>query len=444
MVDPNKLAVIDEAAAKMQWRCKVDRHRAEIPTIDGIPATSWIPAMVAAQATDGSEPDGVILICGKDIVPEPVRWLWGGWLALGKLAILAGAPGTGKTTCALSMAATVTTGGLWPDESKSPLGDVLIWSGEDDPSDTLLPRLIAAGADTSRVHFVSAIREHGDERAFDPSKDTPALMEAARKLPELRFILLDPIANAVAGDSHNNTEVRRALKPLVDFATQADAALLGITHFAKGGGGQDPTQRVIGSVAFSAVARVVLVCAKTKDEQGNDGRVLARSKSNIGPDDGGFAYTLEQKEALPGIWTAHTVWGEAAIGSARDLLAESNEGDEHKGPLEEAKNFLMQYLATGTTSAKTIQADAKEAGISPATLRRASNTLGIIKRKGGMNSGWYWSLPNHEDAHLPAEDVEDGPIKKPSIFGTFGKPANTFGEHNVSSNRLDDEDGEVF
>lgn len=163
--------------------------------------------MVTAQALVGSEPDGVILLCGKDIVPEPVRWLWDGWLALGKLAILAGAPGTGKTTCALSMAATITIGGRWPDNGKSPLGDVLIWSGEDDPSDTLMPRLIASGVDRSRVHFIHAMRERGEERSFDPSKDTAALMEAARKLPELRFILLDPVANAVAGDSHNNTEV---------------------------------------------------------------------------------------------------------------------------------------------------------------------------------------------------------------------------------------------
>jgi putative DNA primase/helicase len=76
------------------------------------------------------------------------------------------------------MAATVTTGGQWPDNSRSPIGDVLIWSGEDDPSDTLMPRLIAAGADRSRVHFIHAVREHGEERSFDPSKDTLSLMDS--------------------------------------------------------------------------------------------------------------------------------------------------------------------------------------------------------------------------------------------------------------------------
>ena len=418
MIDPRKLALIDAASA-----------------------TKYQPPL---RTVEGEKPDGVIILCGKDIVPEPVRWLWNGWLALGKLAILAGAPGTGKTTCALSMAATVTTGGQWPDNSNSPIGDVLIWSGEDDPSDTLMPRLIAAGADRSRVHFIHAVREHGEERSFDPSKDTLSLMDAALKLPELRFILLDPVANAVAGDSHNNTEVRRALQPLVDFAVQAGASLLGITHFSKGGAGQDPTQRVIGSVAFSAVARVVLVCAKTKDEEGNDRRILARSKSNIGPDDGGFTYTLEQKEALPGIWTSHTVWGKVVIGNARDLLSESDDQGVNKAPLDEATEFLLQCLSAGSTPANTVQAEAKEASISLATLRRASYKLGVLKKKGGMNAGWYWSLPNIEGAHIATEDVEDTPFKKPSTFSTFGKEESPFVKHVSSSRHQDDDDAEVF
>src|SRR6476469_8713390 len=99
--------------------------------------------------------DGVVLTNGADLTPQPVSWLWRYWLALGKLHILAGAPGQGKTTIAIDMAATVTSGGRWPDGSRCDAGHVLIWSGEDDPADTLLPRLIAAGADKSRIHFVS-------------------------------------------------------------------------------------------------------------------------------------------------------------------------------------------------------------------------------------------------------------------------------------------------
>lgn len=259
--------------------------------------------LAGAEHRRPPQADGVQLVRGDVLKPEPVRWLWDGWLALGKLAILAGAPGTGKTTIALSIAAAVSSGGLLPDGTRCPVGDVLIWSGEDDPADTLTPRLHAAGADLTRVHFVVDVLEKGQHRPFDPASDTPDLLAAARNLPNLRCIILDPVVSAVAGDSHKNTEVRRGLQPLVDFANATGAALVGITHFSKGGQGQDPAQRVTGSIAFTAVARVVLVVAKVHDAEGSERRILARSKSNIGPDEGGFCYTLEQVEALPGIWT---------------------------------------------------------------------------------------------------------------------------------------------
>ena len=118
--------------------------------------------------------DGVVLLCGSDLKPEPVQWLWKDWLALGKLHLLAGAPGQGKTTIAIAFAATVTSGGRWPDGSRCPPGNVLVWSGEDDPSDTLLPRLMAAGGDRSRVYFVDSTRIDGELQSFDPARDMKA------------------------------------------------------------------------------------------------------------------------------------------------------------------------------------------------------------------------------------------------------------------------------
>ncbi len=119
----------------------------------------WIAEIDADMQENGAlsplpplrtELDGVVLKCAADFMPSPVRGLWQYWLALGKLHILAGAPGQGKPTLALGMAATVTIGGRWPDGSPSTAGNVLIWSGEDDPADTLLPRLLAAGADRAK------------------------------------------------------------------------------------------------------------------------------------------------------------------------------------------------------------------------------------------------------------------------------------------------------
>lgn len=347
-------------------------------------------------ALDAQINDRVVLVKGSDLRPQPVRWLWQYWLALGKLHILAGAPGQGKTTIALAMAATVTIGGHWPDGSRCAPGNVLIWSGEDDPEDTLLPRLLAAGADDGRCHFIKGAMRDGEVVPFDPARDLQQLREEIDRIGGVRLLIVDPVVSAVTGDSHNNAEVRRALQPLVDLAAACDCAVLGITHFAKGGQGNDPAQRVVGSVAFTAVARVVLVAARVKGEAGEDKRILARAKSNIGPDDGGFEYHLEQTEPLPGIHASHIAWGKAVEGSARELLTdpapEDGDAEEAATAKDTAQEFLMQLLADGPTPTKTVQAEAKEAGISWATVRRASDALGVKKRK--SEGGWYWSLSN--------------------------------------------------
>ena len=198
------------------------------------------------------KPNGVVLTCGTELTPEPVQWLWQNWLALGKFHLLAGAPGQGKTTIAMSLAATVTIGGRWPDGTRGAAGNVLIWSGEDDPADTLLPRLLAAGADRARCFFISGARVDGEVQPFDPATDMGRLLEAVEQIGGIKMLVVDPVVSAVTGDSHKNTEVRRALQPLVDLAAACQCALLGITHFSKGGQGSDPSQRVIGSVAFTA------------------------------------------------------------------------------------------------------------------------------------------------------------------------------------------------
>jgi putative DNA primase/helicase len=210
-------------------------------------------------------------------------------------------------------------------------------------------------------------------------------------------MMFDPIVNAVAGDGHSNTEVRRSLQPLVDFASKIGTSLIGITHFSKGGQGSDPTKRVMGSVAFTAVARVVMVAAKNKDDDGNERRVFARSKSNIGPDDGGFEYIIEQVEALQGIWASRVVWGNFLTGSAKSLLAEHDE-DDRRGLVADAEDFLRHCLKDGLTPTNTIKSEALNAGISWATVRRASEQMKVLKRKGGMNQGWYWKLQSSEDA----------------------------------------------
>lgn len=347
--------------------------------------------------SDGNQT--VELIRGSDITPEPVTWLWPGWLAAGKMHVLGGAPGTGKTTISMALAAAVTTGGHWPDGTRSPVGNVVIWSGEDDPADTLVPRLILSGASMDRIYFVADVREGNERRAFDPARDMEPLQHKLTEIGDVRLLVVDPIVSAITGDSHKNAEVRRALQPLVDLAAGMRCAFVGITHFSKGTGGRDPVERITGSLAFGALARVVLVAAKHQkdDEDGHTRRIFLRAKSNIGPDDGGVEYELQQNELTdhPGLCSSSVVWGELLEGPARELLeeADATSSNSDSGALSDAKDFLASVLADGPVPVTTIRRDAENAGHSWATIRRARAALGISSSKTGMQGGWEWALP---------------------------------------------------
>jgi len=374
-----------------------------------------------------TEKTGVELICAIDVEPEPIHWLWNNWLAAGKFHILAGAPGTGKTTIGLSLAATITLGGQWPDGTQCEPGNVLIWSGEDDPKDTLLPRLLAHGADRNRVYFVSDVFEHNKPRAFDPSRDMPRLYEKAAQIGEVRLIIIDPVVNVISGDSHKNGEVRRDLQPLVELGGKLNAVVLGISHFNKGTLARDPLERVTGSVAFGALARVVLATAKISDENGNPKRILVRAKSNNGPDGGGYYYQIEQIELAnyEGLFSSKVIWGDQVEGSSQELLTDINDlgtvGD--CSALSEAIDFLRILLAEGAVTRKEIDDRAKELGIRSITLRRAKAFLKVetIHEGYGKGSVWKWSLPSSKLLKL----VKDDHLLKPSLNRTCQNNAFT-------------------
>ena len=397
----------------------IAEHNAMASVLDDRERGPIFPELPDSPDISGLGPrDKVILTCGTDLTPEPYRWLWQYWLAMGKLHILAGAPGQGKTTIALAMAATITIGGRWPDGSRCAPGNVLIWSGEDDPADTLVPRLMAAGADRARCYFIEGARRGGEVVPFDPARDLGQLLEAIEKIGGISLLVIDPVVSAVTGDSHKNTEVRRALQPLVDLAAKCDCAVLGITHFAKGGQGTDPAQRVVGSVAFTAVARVVMVAAKVKgDEEGQDTRILARSKSNIGPDDGGFQYHLEQSEPIPGIHASHIAWGKAVEGTARELLTDPDDGpqDDASDAVELLRAELDSVLWTNSEDASR---PLKAAGFSKKQIWAASKKVGVERKKDGMKGGWMWRLRDATEVAFrmvsPEDSAEDS---EGSYFG---------------------------
>jgi putative DNA primase/helicase len=236
------------------------------------------------------------------------------------------------------------------------------------------------------------------------------------------MLVIDPVVSAVAADSHKNTEVRRALQPLVDLAARVGCALVGISHLSKGTTGRDPSERVTGSIAFSALARVVLLAAKRENpEPGEAPRLLVRSKSNIGDDSGGVGYDLEQVEAAPGVFASRVLWAGAIDGNARELLAQAEaapDAGEPDGALGDAAGFLRALLSDGPVPSKQVRADADGAGHSWATIRRAAAKLGVEARKEGGHFArggkqqWVWALPA-EDAH---ETPKMPTFKKVSTF----------------------------
>lgn len=348
------------------------------------------------------------LIDASTIKPEPVRWLWPGWLARGKLHVIAGAPGTGKTTAALSWCASITRGAAFPDGTKPDKpGRVLIWSGEDDPADTLVPRLQAAGADLARVQFVGEVSEDGKRFAFDPARDVQTLAAALANNDGIELIVIDPLVSAVAGDSHKNAEVRRGLQPLVDLSQRVGAALLGVTHYTKGTQGRDPLERVTGSIAFGALARLVFgtVRQKAEDDGAPPRYLLARVKSNIGVDGGGFAYGFEQADNGDGVITNRIAWGEGVAGTARVLMAEAEaEPDDEEG--RDTTSFLRDLLSAGAVPSKDVFREAEGAGYSRDQMKRAKRKLKAIGKKHGMGGGWTWQLPDHEASEVVTEGSE--------------------------------------
>lgn len=362
---------------------------------------------------DHQEPDqpatsasmGLISTCLADVQAEPILWLWDQRLACGKLSIITGNPGLGKSQITASLAAVVSTGGKWPvTRDQAPQGSVIILSAEDDPKDTIRPRMEAAGADLSRVHLISAIKiatERGEPstRGFDISRDIDRLRLRMAELGDVRLVIIDPISAYMGkADSHNNTEVRAVLAPLQEAAQQFGAAILAVSHLNKSQG-QDALLKTQGSVGFVAAARAVWGVAKDKDNPSR--RLFMPLKNNLGTDETGLAYSIEEyhlegteTDDRPRIKTSRVLWENALITqSAEEVFGTMPE--EERTAVDEAADFLRDLLKFGPVVVKDVEFAGKKAGHTMITIRRAKAKIGIkpSKRTGGSGE-WQWSLPD--------------------------------------------------
>lgn len=331
----------------------------------------------------------VTLLRASTVTPKPIKWLWDGWLAQGKLHLYAGPGGVGKTTVCLGIAATISSGGTFPDGSVCKPMNVVIWSGEDGIEDILVPRLIKAGANLNRVHFVESVTTKRGKRCFDPSKDLPHLSAKLEKMDDVGLLSVDSVADTITGDGASNNQVRRALAPLVELSTRINCATVGIGHFNKKIGA-GAIHRILDSAAFVNVPRLVWVSFQEKD----NGCLLLRAKSNIGPNGDGFRYNIHKGNLAnyPDISATSALWGEAVTGTADEWLerAELPDGEDEKHTmLERAKDWLDGLMREhGPMRQADIERLAVEQNISSATLRRAKKALNLSSSF--KDRTWYW------------------------------------------------------
>lgn len=353
--------------------------------------------------------------CLVDIDAEPIRWLWMNRFALGKLGLVAGAPGLGKSQLMCAMAAAVTTAGTWLDGTTAPLGSVILVSCEDDAADTIRPRLEAAGADLSRVHLFdwalcrtkTGVRE---QKHFDVKNDGPALKELIDHVGDVRLIIIDPITAYMGrADSHKATDVRGALIPLQTLAAETGTAIILVSHLNKNEANSAAMDRVMGSGAYVAVCRSAWLVATDPDDETKRRRILTPLKNNLGDDQTGFAFTIEGAQLPNGITTSNVVFDPNPVHVAADDLLHRTKAATGKAPpreREKACRFLRQELADGPKPTNDIDEAANAAGITHDTLKQARKELKVeaIKNKGN-NGGWSLHMP--EQLIEEAEEAEE-------------------------------------
>ena len=356
-------------------------------TATSSPTSSVAPDVVSRDPTP-------VTVRLSDVQPELLRWLWPGRIALGKLTLLCGDPGLGKSFVTLDLAARVSSGTAWPDLPllPNPAGSVVLLSAEDDLSDTIRPRLDAAGADATRVVAIQAVRRvlvtgQTQDDYFDLTEDLPALEAAIQQMPACRLVIIDPLTAYLGKtDSHKNAEVRAVLAKLFELAARRKVAVLAVTHLNKANT-LPAIYRAMGSLAFVAAARAVWAVVRDEDDETGRRRLFVPVKNNLGADETGLAYALE-----PVGQTARVKWESDPVSIRAD---DALDGGGRKARAEhDARQFVIDTITAngGDMLSDDLSAAAEAEGISERTLRRAKKAVVKSYKEKGRGGQWRCRL----------------------------------------------------
>ncbi|MFH1109895.1 MAG: AAA family ATPase [Planctomycetota bacterium] len=373
------------------------------------------PRFVASPTNDGASTPVVVRLA--DVQPQPVEWLWLDRIARGKLTLVAGDPGLGKSFLTLDFAARVSSGTPLPDRRDEPIppAGVVLLSAEDDVADTIRPRLDAAGAEVSRINAIQGVEWRDgttgktSQRSFNLERDLPALEQAIQQTPDCGLVIIDPITAFLGKvDSHKNAELRGLLAPLAELAARHKVAVVAVTHLNKNEGIR-ALYRAMGSLGFVAAARAVWLVVP--DANDPERRLFLCAKNNLAAHLPGLAYRLEpQGTAAVVAWEAEPV----TVTADEALAALIRQGEERsKGKTEASADWLRGQLKDGPVPMRTIETRAQDAGMTWPSVRRAKDRLHVAALKTSFGGGWVWALPT-ADGDTPRPPDPEGAQNPPS------------------------------
>lgn len=314
--------------------------------------------------------------CYEQIQEKPIEWLWQGWIPSGKLAILDGDPGLGKSTMLLDLAARISTHGRMPDMTNGRTGAIIIMSAEDAAGDTIKPRLIAAKANLSKIHDMSEITIAESRSTIKIPAHLPLIEEQIARIKP-RLMIIDPLMAFLHGvDANKDQEVRQVLYALSMIAERHRCAIIAMRHLNKGSGTK-AIYRGNSSIGVIGHARTGMIVAEDPDN--NQMRVLAISKCNLASKPKSLKFFLEVEGAV-----CKVKWSGATHQSADDLMGPPP--TEEQRDQEEARQTKAQHAIEiieslialdGEVEIKVAKAEANAAGISTATVEKAARILGL-------------------------------------------------------------------